>query len=147
MVLFEVTRTTEPPDIHVYRKVEHGTVSWHKYGFCPRTIRISWMKREEIQNQEIEWGEIILNIDDTFHTWARTEALPGEWKQHQCQVEHPRMLELGIFIWGKDGSAESVNWEFRNEEFENAKQQENRKLLAELNLLLSSIMQQTFPTD
>lgn len=81
------------------------------------------MKREEIQNQEIEWGEIILNIDDTFHTWARTEALPGEWKQHQCQVEHPRMLELGIFIWGKDGSAESVNWEFRNEEFENAKQQ------------------------
>lgn len=32
------------------------------------------------------------------------------------------MLEPGIFIWGKAGTAESVNWEFGNGEFGNAKQ-------------------------
>lgn len=56
------------------------------------------MKGEEIQDQETEWAGIIPNSDGTFHTWARAEALPGGWEQHWCQVEHPRMLELGIFI-------------------------------------------------
>ncbi|XP_015472008.2 major histocompatibility complex class I-related gene protein-like, partial [Parus major] len=119
---FSIIPFPELPDIHVYRTVKHGTLvlSCHMYRFCPR---ISWMKGEEIQDQETEWGGIIPNSDDTFHTWARTEVLPGEWKQHRCQVENPKMLELGIFIWGKAGNSGSVNWEFGNEEFGNTKQQ------------------------
>uniref|UniRef100_H0ZY44 Ig-like domain-containing protein n=1 Tax=Taeniopygia guttata TaxID=59729 RepID=H0ZY44_TAEGU len=115
---FSITPFPEPPDAHVYRKVEHGTraLSCHMYGFCPRTIRMSWMKGEEMQDQEIELGGIIPNSNGTFHTWARAEALPGEREQHWCRVEHPRMLELGILIWGKAGNAESVigNLRMRN---------------------------------
>ncbi|NXA92028.1 HA1F protein, partial [Melanocharis versteri] len=101
---FSIIPFPEGLDIQVYRKVEHRilALSCHTYRFCPSTIRISWMyqmKGEEIQDQEIEWGGIIPNSNGAFHTWARTEALPGEREQHQCQVEHPRMLEPGIFIW------------------------------------------------
>lgn len=122
---FSIIPFPELPYIHVYRKVEHGilVLSCHMYGFCPRTISIIWMKGKEIQDWEIEGGGIIPDSDGTFHTWSRTEALPGEWEQYQCQVEHPRMLEPGICIWGKAGTAESVNWEFGNGEFGNAKQQ------------------------
>ncbi|NXB04386.1 HA1F protein, partial [Cnemophilus loriae] len=76
----------------------------HTYGFYPSTIRISWMKGNEIWDQEMEWGGIIPNSDGTFHTWARMEALPEEREQHWCRVEHPRMPEPGIFAWEPESS-------------------------------------------
>uniref|UniRef100_A0A8C0ZAY4 Ig-like domain-containing protein n=1 Tax=Cyanistes caeruleus TaxID=156563 RepID=A0A8C0ZAY4_CYACU len=90
------------PDVHVSRKEEHGTLilSCHVYGFYPNTTAVSWMKGSEIRDQKMEWGGIVPNSDGTFHTWARIEALPEEWEQYRCQVEHPGMLEPGIFTWG-----------------------------------------------
>ncbi|XP_023773378.1 class I histocompatibility antigen, F10 alpha chain-like [Cyanistes caeruleus] len=89
------------PDVHVSRKEEHGTLilSCHVYGFYPNTTAVSWMKGSEIRDQKMEWGGIVPNSDGTFHTWARIEALPEEWEQYRCQVEHPGMLEPGIFTW------------------------------------------------
>ncbi|NXF14152.1 HA1F protein, partial [Smithornis capensis] len=83
----------EPPDVHVSRKVEHGilTLSCHAYGFYPRPIGINWMKGDEIQDQETEWGGIVPNSDGTFHSWARIEALPEEREQYRCRVEHAGM--------------------------------------------------------
>ncbi|NXK70873.1 HA1F protein, partial [Sylvietta virens] len=48
----------ESPDVHVSRKEEHGTLilSCHAYGFYPNTIAVSWMKGDEIWDQETEWG-------------------------------------------------------------------------------------------
>uniref|UniRef100_A0A8C0UHK9 Ig-like domain-containing protein n=1 Tax=Cyanistes caeruleus TaxID=156563 RepID=A0A8C0UHK9_CYACU len=82
-------------------KEEHGTLilSCHVYGFYPNTTAVSWMKGSEIRDQKMEWGGIVPNSDGTFHTWARIEALPEEWEQYRCQVEHPGMLEPGIFTW------------------------------------------------
>ncbi|NXS03235.1 HA1F protein, partial [Oxylabes madagascariensis] len=92
---------TEPPDIHVSRKEKHRTLilSCHAYGFYPNTIAVNWMKGDEIWNQETEWGGIVPNSDGTFYTWARIEVLPEEWEQYRCRVEHPGMLEPGIFAW------------------------------------------------
>ncbi|XP_058713467.1 class I histocompatibility antigen, F10 alpha chain-like isoform X1 [Poecile atricapillus] len=89
------------PDVHVSGKEEHGTLilSCHVYGFYPNTIAVNWMKGGEIWDQETEWGGIVPNSDGTFHTWARIEALPEEWEQYRCRVEHPGMLEPGIFAW------------------------------------------------
>ncbi|NXE99764.1 HA1F protein, partial [Menura novaehollandiae] len=96
----EVLERKEPPDVHVFRKVQHGILmSCHAYGFHPSTIGISWMKGDEIRDQETEWGRIVPNSDGTFHTWARIEALPEEWEQYRCRVEHPGMTEPGIFTW------------------------------------------------
>uniref|UniRef100_A0A8C0Z856 Ig-like domain-containing protein n=1 Tax=Cyanistes caeruleus TaxID=156563 RepID=A0A8C0Z856_CYACU len=94
------------PDVHVSRKEEHGTLilSCHVYGFYPNTTAVSWMKGSEIRDQKMEWGGIVPNSDGTFHTWARIEALPEEWEQYRCQVEHPGMLEPGIFTWGEAGN-------------------------------------------
>nr|CAA06562.1 MHC class I antigen [Acrocephalus arundinaceus] len=91
----------EPPDVHVSGKEEHGTLilSCHVYGFYPKTIAVSWMKGDEIWDQETEWGGVVPNSDGTFHTWARIEALPEEREQYRCQVEHPGMPEPGIFAW------------------------------------------------
>ncbi|NXY39978.1 HA1F protein, partial [Pomatorhinus ruficollis] len=91
----------EPPDVHVSGKEEHGTLilSCHAYGFYPNTIAVNWMKGDEIWDQETEWGGVVPNSDGTFHTWARIEALPEEWEQYRCRVEHPGMLEPGIFAW------------------------------------------------
>ncbi|XP_068031557.1 class I histocompatibility antigen, F10 alpha chain-like isoform X1 [Anomalospiza imberbis] len=91
----------EPPDVHVSGKEEHGTLilSCHAYGFYPNTIAVNWMKGDEIWDQETEWGGIVPNSDGTFHTWARIEALPEEREQYRCRVEHPSMLEPGIFAW------------------------------------------------
>ncbi|NXU92087.1 HA1F protein, partial [Xiphorhynchus elegans] len=91
----------EPPDVHVSGKVEHGilTLSCHAYGFYPGIIGISWMKGDEIRDQETEWGGIVPNSDGTFHSWARIEALPGEQEQYRCWVEHAGMPEPGIFAW------------------------------------------------
>uniref|UniRef100_A0A8C0U6T2 Class I histocompatibility antigen, F10 alpha chain-like n=10 Tax=Cyanistes caeruleus TaxID=156563 RepID=A0A8C0U6T2_CYACU len=79
------------PDVHVSGKEEHGTLilSCHVYGFYPNTITVNWMKGGEIWDQETEWGGIVPNSDGTFHTWARIEALPEEWEQYRCRVEHP----------------------------------------------------------
>uniref|UniRef100_A0A8C0U4R8 Ig-like domain-containing protein n=1 Tax=Cyanistes caeruleus TaxID=156563 RepID=A0A8C0U4R8_CYACU len=87
------------PDVHVSGKEEHGALilSCHAYGFYPNTITVNWMKGGEIRDQETEWGGIVPNSDGTFHTWARIEALPEEWEQYRCRVEHPGMLEPGIF--------------------------------------------------
>uniref|UniRef100_A0A8C0ZHJ6 Ig-like domain-containing protein n=1 Tax=Cyanistes caeruleus TaxID=156563 RepID=A0A8C0ZHJ6_CYACU len=83
---------------------EHGTLilSCHVYGFYPNTITVNWMKGGDIWDQETEWGGIVPNSDGTFHTWARIEALPEEWEQYRCRVEHPGMLEPGIFAWGSN---------------------------------------------
>ncbi|NXB78722.1 HA1F protein, partial [Donacobius atricapilla] len=91
----------EPPDVHVSGKEEHGMLilSCHVYGFYPNTIAVNWMKGDEIWDQETEWGGIVPNSDGTFHTWARIEALPEEREQYRCRVEHPGMLEPGIFAW------------------------------------------------
>ncbi|KAI1229566.1 hypothetical protein IHE44_0011823, partial [Lamprotornis superbus] len=91
----------EPPDVHVSGKEEHGTLilSCHAYGFYPSTITVNWMKGDEIWDQETEWGGIVPNSDGTFHTWARIEARPEEREQYRCRVEHPGMLEPGIFAW------------------------------------------------
>ncbi|RLV85340.1 hypothetical protein DV515_00016065 [Chloebia gouldiae] len=91
----------EPPDVHVSGKEEHGMLilSCHAYGFYPNTIAVNWMKGDEIWDQETEWGGIVPNSDGTFHTWARIEALPEEWQQYRCRVQHPGMLEPGIFAW------------------------------------------------
>ncbi|NXU92502.1 HA1F protein, partial [Xiphorhynchus elegans] len=97
----EVLERKEPPDVHVSGKVEHGilTLSCHAYGFYPEIIGISWMKGDEIRDQETEWGGIVPNSDGTFHSWARIEALPGEREQYRCWVEHAGMPEPGIFAW------------------------------------------------
>ncbi|NWR26353.1 HA1F protein, partial [Emberiza fucata] len=91
----------EPPDVHVSGREEHGTLilSCHAYGFYPNTIAVSWMKGADTLDQETEWGGIVPNSDGTFHTWARIEALPEEREQYRCRVEHPGMLEPGIFAW------------------------------------------------
>ncbi|XP_039944473.1 class I histocompatibility antigen, F10 alpha chain [Hirundo rustica] len=91
----------EPPDVHVSGKEEHGMLilSCHAYGFYPNTITVNWMKGDEIWDQETEWSGILPNSDGTFHTWARIEALPEEQEQYRCRVEHPGMLEPGIFTW------------------------------------------------
>ncbi|RMB92730.1 hypothetical protein DUI87_30876 [Hirundo rustica rustica] len=93
----------EPPDVHVSGKEEHGMLilSCHAYGFYPNTIAVSWMKGDEIWDQETEWSRILPNSDGTFHTWARIEALPEERDLYRCRVEHPGMQEPGIFAWGK----------------------------------------------
>ncbi|XP_027765569.1 class I histocompatibility antigen, F10 alpha chain-like, partial [Empidonax traillii] len=97
----EVLERKEPPDVHVSGYEEHGilTLSCHAYGFYPRIIGISWMKGDEIWDQETEWGGIVPNSDGTFHSWARIEALPGEREQYRCRVEHAGMPEPGIFAW------------------------------------------------
>ncbi|NWI72797.1 HA1F protein, partial [Dryoscopus gambensis] len=91
----------EPPDVHVSGREEHGTLilSCHAYGFYPRAIAVNWMKGDEIWDQETEWGGVVPNSDGTFHTWARIEARPEEREQYRCRVEHPGMLEPGIFAW------------------------------------------------
>ncbi|NXY14421.1 HA1F protein, partial [Atrichornis clamosus] len=91
----------QAPDVHVPGKVGYGilTLSCHVYGFYPSTIGISWMKGDEIQDPETEWGGIIPNSAGTSHTWARIEALPEEREQHGYRVEHPGMLEPRIFAW------------------------------------------------
>ncbi|CAN8175855.1 unnamed protein product [Coccothraustes coccothraustes] len=91
----------EPPDVHVSGREEHGTLilSCHAYGFYPNTIAVSWMKGGDTLDQETERGGIVPNSDGTFHTWARIEALPEEREQYRCRVEHPGMLEPGIFAW------------------------------------------------
>ncbi|XP_064255505.1 class I histocompatibility antigen, F10 alpha chain-like [Passer domesticus] len=91
----------EPPDVHVSGKEEHGTLilSCHAYGFYPSTIAVSWMKGDDTLDQGPEWGGIVPNSDGTFHTWARIEALPEERELYRCRVEHPGMLEPGIFAW------------------------------------------------
>ncbi|NXF00060.1 HA1F protein, partial [Menura novaehollandiae] len=97
----EALERKEPPDIHVSGKEEYGilTLSCHAYGFYPSTIGISWMKGDEIRDQETQWGGIVPNSDGTFHTWARIEALPEEREQYRCRVEHRGMPEPGIFAW------------------------------------------------
>ncbi|XP_027766676.1 class I histocompatibility antigen, F10 alpha chain-like, partial [Empidonax traillii] len=97
----EALERKEPPDVHVSGKEEHGilTLSCHAYGFYPGIIGINWMKRDEIRDQETEWGGIVPNSDGTFHSWARIEALPGEREQYRCRVEHTGMPEPGIFAW------------------------------------------------
>ncbi|NXS16816.1 HA1F protein, partial [Mystacornis crossleyi] len=89
------------PNVHVSGKVEHEilTLSCRTYGFYPSTIAVSWMKGDEIWDQETEWGEIAPNSNGTFHTWARIEAQPEDRKQYRCQVEHPGMPEPRIFAW------------------------------------------------
>ncbi|XP_017591896.1 PREDICTED: class I histocompatibility antigen, F10 alpha chain isoform X3 [Corvus brachyrhynchos] len=89
----------EPPDVHVSGKEEFGTLilSCHVYGFYPRPIAVSWMKGDEIRDQETEWGGIVPNSDGTFHTWARIEVQPEEREQYRCRVEHSGMPEPGIF--------------------------------------------------
>ncbi|XP_064496044.1 class I histocompatibility antigen, F10 alpha chain-like isoform X1 [Pseudopipra pipra] len=100
----EVLEKKEPPDVHVSGKVEHGilTLSCRAYGFYPGVIEINWLKGDEIWDQETEWGGIVPNSDGTFHSWARIEALPGEWEQYRCRVEHAGMPEPGIFAWVSD---------------------------------------------
>ncbi|XP_048145671.1 class I histocompatibility antigen, F10 alpha chain-like isoform X3 [Corvus hawaiiensis] len=97
----EALERKEPPDVHVSGKEEFGTLilSCHVYGFYPRPIAVSWMKGDEIRDQETEWGGIVPNSDGTFHTWARIEARPEEWEQYRCRVEHSGMPEPGIFTW------------------------------------------------
>ncbi|XP_057245047.1 class I histocompatibility antigen, F10 alpha chain-like, partial [Malurus melanocephalus] len=67
----EELKRKEPPDVHVSGKEEYGilTLSCHAYGFYPRTIAVSWMKGDEIRDQETQWGGIVPNSDGTFHTW------------------------------------------------------------------------------
>nr|XP_032601459.2 class I histocompatibility antigen, F10 alpha chain isoform X1 [Taeniopygia guttata] len=91
----------EPPDVHVSGKEEYGTLilSCHAYGFYPNTITVSWMKENATLDQEMEWGGIVPNSDGTFHTWARIKALPEEREQYRCKVDHPGMLEPGLFAW------------------------------------------------
>ncbi|XP_027558891.1 class I histocompatibility antigen, F10 alpha chain-like isoform X3 [Neopelma chrysocephalum] len=97
----EALERKEPPNVHVSGKVEHGilTLSCRAYGFYPGMIGINWLKGDEIRDQETEWGGIVPNSDGTFNSWARIEALPGEWEQYQCWVEHAGMPEPGIFAW------------------------------------------------
>ncbi|KAM4879912.1 class I histocompatibility antigen, F10 alpha chain-like isoform 2-T4 [Sylvia borin] len=97
----KVLERKEPPDVHVSGKEEHGRLilSCHAYGFYPNTIAVNWLKGDEIWDQETEWGGVVPNSDGTFHTWARIEVLPEEREQYRCRVEHPGMLEPGIFAW------------------------------------------------
>ncbi|XP_068856251.1 class I histocompatibility antigen, F10 alpha chain-like isoform X1 [Aphelocoma coerulescens] len=97
----EVLERKEPPDVHVSGREEFGTLilSCHAYGFYPRPIAVSWMKGDEIRDQETEWGGVVPNSDGTFHTWARIEARPEEREQYRCRVEHSGMPEPGIFAW------------------------------------------------
>ncbi|NXF00205.1 HA1F protein, partial [Menura novaehollandiae] len=97
----EALERKEAPDVHVSRKVKDGflTLSCPVYRFYRSTIGISWMKGDEIRDQETEWGRIVPNSDGTFHTWARIEVLPEEREQYRCRVEHRGMPEPGIFAW------------------------------------------------
>ncbi|NXS85856.1 HA1F protein, partial [Erpornis zantholeuca] len=106
----EALESKVAPSVHVSGKVEHEilTLSCHAYGFYPSTITVSWMKGDEIWDQEMEWGEIAPNSDATFHTWARIEARPEEWEQYRCRVEHPGMPEPGIFAWEPESSRNLV---------------------------------------
>ncbi|KAM4754786.1 class I histocompatibility antigen, F10 alpha chain-like isoform 1-T1 [Cyanocitta cristata] len=95
----EALERKEPPNVHMSGKEEFGTLilSCHAYGFYPRPIAVSWMKGDEIRDQETEWGGVVPNSDGTFHTWARIEARPEEREQYRCRVEHSGMPEPGIF--------------------------------------------------
>ncbi|XP_009081488.1 PREDICTED: class I histocompatibility antigen, F10 alpha chain-like, partial [Acanthisitta chloris] len=63
------------PAVHVSGREQHGilTLSCRAYGFFPRAIAISWLKGDEIRDQDTEWGGIVPNSDGTFHAWARIE--------------------------------------------------------------------------
>ncbi|XP_071415810.1 class I histocompatibility antigen, F10 alpha chain-like isoform X2 [Pithys albifrons albifrons] len=106
----EALERKEPPDVHVSGKEEHGILmlSCHAYGFYPGILGISWMKGDEIRDQETEWGGVVPNSDGTFHSWARIEALPGEWEQYRCRVEHAGMPEPGIFAWEPESNWNST---------------------------------------
>ncbi|XP_071437940.1 class I histocompatibility antigen, F10 alpha chain-like [Pithys albifrons albifrons] len=106
----EALERKEPPDVHVSGKEEHEILmlSCHAYGFYPGIIGISWMKGDEIRDQEMEWGGVVPNSDGTFHSRARIEALPGEREQYRCRVEHAGMPEPGIFAWEPESNWNST---------------------------------------
>ncbi|XP_064495216.1 class I histocompatibility antigen, F10 alpha chain-like isoform X5 [Pseudopipra pipra] len=106
----EALERKDPPNVHVSGKEEHGilTLSCHAYGFYPGMIVINWLKGDELQDQETEWGGIVPNSNGTFYSWARIEALPGEREQYRCRVEHAGMPEPGIFAWGESRNPSGI---------------------------------------
>ncbi|KAI1229556.1 hypothetical protein IHE44_0012738, partial [Lamprotornis superbus] len=87
----------EPPDVHVSRKEEHRTLilSCHAYGFYPSTITVSWLKGDEIWDQEMEWGGIVPNSNGTFHTWATIEVWLEERSSTGAGWSIPECRSLG----------------------------------------------------
>lgn len=105
-----VLERKEPPTVRVSGKEAHGTLTLYcrAYGFYPRPITVSWLKDEEIRDQETERGSIVPNSDGTYYTWASIEARPEEKDKYRCRVEHASLLKPGVFAWEPESNLVTI---------------------------------------
>ncbi|KAI4882560.1 hypothetical protein NFI96_002448, partial [Prochilodus magdalenae] len=86
----ETLNRTVPPEVSLFQKDITSPVVCHATGFFPKPVSITWQKNGEDLDEDVELGETLPNLDDTFQRRSILTVSPEELYKHNytCIIQH-----------------------------------------------------------
>lgn len=81
---------TVSPKVSLLQKDSSAPVACHATGFYPSAVKITWLKKGQELDEDVELGQLVPNEDGTFQRTSTLRVTPDEWKQNEysCVAEH-----------------------------------------------------------
>uniref|UniRef100_A0A672KEH6 Ig-like domain-containing protein n=1 Tax=Sinocyclocheilus grahami TaxID=75366 RepID=A0A672KEH6_SINGR len=78
------------PELSLLQKNFSSPVECHITGFYPAAVTITWLKNGQEHYEDVDFGDLLPNMDGTFQKTVTLTVFPDEWKKNQyvCVVEH-----------------------------------------------------------
>uniref|UniRef100_A0A673J5I3 Ig-like domain-containing protein n=1 Tax=Sinocyclocheilus rhinocerous TaxID=307959 RepID=A0A673J5I3_9TELE len=78
------------PEVSLLQKDFSSPVECHVTGFYPAAVTITWLRNEEEHYEDVDFGDLLPNMDGTFQKTVTLTVFPDEWRNNQyvCVVEH-----------------------------------------------------------
>uniref|UniRef100_A0A672Q8S0 Ig-like domain-containing protein n=1 Tax=Sinocyclocheilus grahami TaxID=75366 RepID=A0A672Q8S0_SINGR len=78
------------PVVSLLQRSSSSPVECHATGFYPSAVTITWLRKREDHDEDVDLGQLLPNEDGTFQKTSILNIHPDEWKKHQyvCVVEH-----------------------------------------------------------
>uniref|UniRef100_A0A672KCX4 Ig-like domain-containing protein n=1 Tax=Sinocyclocheilus grahami TaxID=75366 RepID=A0A672KCX4_SINGR len=90
LTLRKVDVERRAPELSLLQKNFSSPVECHITGFYPAAVTITWLKNGQEHYEDVDFGDLLPNMDGTFQKTVTLTVFPDEWKKNQyvCVVEH-----------------------------------------------------------
>ncbi|XP_059424992.1 major histocompatibility complex class I-related gene protein-like [Carassius carassius] len=90
LMLRKVDLERRAPVVSLLQRHPSSPVVCHATGFYPPGLTITWLKNGQDQDEDVDYGALLPNEDETFQKTSTLIIEPEEWKKNQfvCVVEH-----------------------------------------------------------
>ncbi|KAI4882559.1 hypothetical protein NFI96_002447 [Prochilodus magdalenae] len=91
-----------PPEVSLFQIDYSSPLVCHATGFYPKAVNITWQKNGEDLDEDVELGDTLPNLDDTYQKRSNLTVSLEDLDKHTytCVIQHSsleRQMELQVF--------------------------------------------------